>query len=250
MSEIHATAAAGFTKPDVYERGRPGYPQGAVDVLELRAGMRIVDLGCGTGKLTRQLAQTEAEVIGVEPLEPMIATFRQLAPDVALLRGTAENIPLPDGACDVVTCASAFHWFDHERAIPEIRRVLKTAGRLAIIWNRRDALQGWAAEFWDLTERYRGDTPGYRTGAWRDALEASPLFGPITEHPFAHTQTTDLDGLLARIGSISFIEILPAEEKDQLIVNARRFIETHPETRDRTTFDMPYRTVVYVSEAV
>jgi hypothetical protein len=128
--------------------------------------------------------------------------------------------------------------------------VLKPNGRLAIIWNRRDALEGWAAEFWDLTERYRGDTPGYRTGAWRRALESSPHFGPIVEHPFAHTQTMDVNGLLARIESISFIEILPADEKSALLDNARRFIETHPETAGRTTFEMPYRTLLYLVEAI
>ncbi|MEX2392989.1 MAG: class I SAM-dependent methyltransferase [Actinomycetota bacterium] len=248
--KIHATAAAGFTKPDIYEQGRPGYPSGAVDILALREGMRVVDLGCGTGKLTRQLVLTDAEVIGVEPLEGMLATFHDLLPDVPILNGTAEEIPLPDSSVDVVTCASAFHWFDHDRAIPEIRRVLKAGGRLAIIWNRRDSLEGWAAEFWNITEAFRGETPGYRTGAWRSALDASPLFGPITEHPFAHTQTTDLDGLLARIESISFIETLPEKTKADVLAEARAFIASHPETRDRTTFAMPYRTVVYVAEAV
>jgi SAM-dependent methyltransferase len=250
VSGIHATAAAGFTKPDVYEKGRPDYPQGAVDALELVAGMRAIDLGCGTGKLTRQLAATDTQVIGVEPLAARIQTFHELLPDVPVLRGTAEALPLTSASCDVVVCASAFHWFDHDRAIPEIRRVLKRGGRLAIIWNRRDALEGWAHGFWNLTEGYRGDTPGYRTGAWRRALGSSAAFGAITEHPFSHVQRTDLDGLLARIASVSFIETLPETEKAALFDRARRFLSTHPETAGQTTFEMPYRTLLYLVEAL
>lgn len=176
--------------------------------------------------------------------------FRSLLPDVPVVSGQAEAIPLSDGSADLVVCASAFHWFDHSLAIPEIHRVLAPGGRLAIVWNRRDELRGWAKGFWGITEEHRGDTPGYRTGAWRRALEDSPLFGPIDEAWFDHIQRTDLDGLLARVGSISFIETLPPDVRQDVLERSRRFIETHEATRGRTTFELPYRTVVYTTERV
>lgn len=248
MTSIHRTAADGFVRPEVYERGRPDYPSGVVEALKITSDTRVLDLGCGTGKLTRMVAH--ANVLGVEPLASMRAGFRVATPDLHIVGGTAEAIPVRDSSFDVVTCASAFHWFDHDRALPEIHRCLSPGGRLGVIWNRRDKLEGWAAEFWAITETYRGDTPGYRTNSWREAIERSRLFGPITEHWFDHTQRLDRDGLLARIASISFIEILPDDVRVGVLAEAMRFLDTHPDTKGRTSFALPYHTVVYVTEAV
>lgn len=189
-------------------------------------------------------------MIGVDPLEAMTTTFRQRCPDVAIAAGTAEAMPFASRSFDVVTCASAFHWFDHDRALPEIHRVLRPGGRLGIVWNRRDRIEGWAAEFWAITEAHRRDTPGYRTGAWRVALESSEQFGPISEYWFDNIQRVDLDGLLARVGSISFIETLPTAERNDVLEHARRFVTTNPETKGLDVFDLPYRTVVYVTRRV
>lgn len=207
-------------------------------------------MGCGTGKFTRLLTTTRAGVFGIEPLAPMAQTFRMRCPGVPIVAGTAESIPFASSTFDAVVCASAFHWFRHDLALPEIHRVLKRGGRLGIVWNRRDRLEGWAAEFWALTEQYRGDTPGYRTGVWREALEASHHFGPIAEHWFDHVQRVDLDGLLARVSSISFIDVLPAAEREAVLERARDFVRSHDETSGRDVFELPYRTVVYVARRV
>jgi SAM-dependent methyltransferase len=247
-SGIHRTAAEGFVRPEVYEKGRPSYPDAVVGALGIDASTRVVDLGCGTGKFTRLVQH--ARVVGVEPLPTMLGGFRTALPQVRVVSGTAEAIPLRSATADVVTCASAFHWFDHARALPEIHRVLVRGGRLGIIWNRRDKLDGWAAEFWNITEKHRGDTPGYRTGAWRTALESSPLFGDISEHRFEYTQRVDRDGLLARIASISFIETLPGPERAAVVAESVRLLDSHPDTKGRTVFALPYHTVVYTTDAV
>ncbi len=235
---VHETAAKGFVRSDVYERGRAGYPDGVIDAIGITTDTRVVDMGCGTGKLTRML--TSADVIGIEPLPAMLQTFREQLPDVPVLTGVAEAIPLRDGTADVITCASVFHWLDHARALPEFARVLRPDGKLAIVWNRRDSLTGWPAEFWQITERHRGDTPGYRTGAWREALDGSPYFGPIEEHWFDFTQRLDLEGALARVASISFIETNP--DRAQILDEARRFLEG----LGTDVIELPYRSVVYV----
>jgi SAM-dependent methyltransferase len=198
----------------------------------------IADLGCGTGKLTRSLVETGALVVGIDPLPAMVGTFKDQLPGVTIVAGLAEAIPFADGSFDAVVCAAAFHWFRHEIALPEIHRVLRRGGRLGIVWNRRDDIGGWAAGFWEITEAYRRGTPTYRTGRWREALERTPLFGPIAENWFDHVQRTDTEGLLA------------SSERRDVLDRARRFLETHPDTKGRDLFELPYRTAVYVTERV
>jgi SAM-dependent methyltransferase len=243
---VHPTAAQGF-HGDVYERGRPDYPAGVLAPLGITAGTTVCDLGCGTGKFTRLVAGTGARVLGVEPLGDMLAVFRRELPDVPAVAGIGEALPLRTESVDVLVCASVFHWLNHELALPEIHRVLRPGGHLGIIWNRRDKLTGWSADFWSITEAHRGDTPGYRSSAWSDALDSSPLFGPREEHWFDHVQHTDVEGLIARVASISFIETLPDETRAAVLRDSRDFLATHPDTRDRTEFELPYRTAVYTA---
>ena len=245
---VHETAKRGFVRGDVYEAGRPAYPAEVTAALGISTGTTICDLGCGTGKFTRLIPPTGATVVGVEPLPAMLDEFRERTPNVPVVAGVAESMPIRDAVFDIVACASVFHWLSYDRALPEIHRVLRRGGRLAIVWNRRDELTGWAAEFWSITEAHRGDTPGYRSGVWRNVLESSPLFGPISERWFDHVQHTDRDGVIARVASISFIETLPPAEREAVLDESRRFLDTHPDTRDATEFALPYKTVVYTTE--
>ncbi|MGH2867275.1 MAG: class I SAM-dependent methyltransferase, partial [Solirubrobacteraceae bacterium] len=118
MSErIHATAAAGFDRAaGDYERGRPGYPPAAVSHLAQAVGIgpgaRVLDLAAGTGKLTRALADSGAELTAVEPVAGMREQFERSTRGVRVLEGTAEQIPLADAELDAVVVAQAFHWFD------------------------------------------------------------------------------------------------------------------------------------------
>src|SRR5262249_54140245 len=122
-----------------YERARPLY---AVDALEwLRARLplrRVVDVGAGTGKLSRQLAAVGADVVAVEPDPDMRAVFARVLPGIELLAGSAEELPLADASVDVATAAQAFHWFDLERALPELHRVIRPGGGIAVVWNEWD----------------------------------------------------------------------------------------------------------------
>ncbi|MDH5334239.1 MAG: class I SAM-dependent methyltransferase, partial [Thermoleophilia bacterium] len=123
---------------DAYERGRPGYPGEAVAWLVGEPPRDVVDLGAGTGKLTRSLVAAGHRVTAVEPLPEMLERLRVAAPEAAAVPGTAEAIPLPDASADVVVSAQAFHWFDHDAALPESVRVLRPGGWLALVWNIRD----------------------------------------------------------------------------------------------------------------
>src|SRR5262245_57888935 len=123
---------------EAYERARPGYPDDAVRWLTGAEPCDVVDLGAGTGKLTRSLVGLGHRVIAVEPLPGMLEQLRGAVPRATALSGSAEAIPLADASADVVVCAQSFHWFDHETALPEIARVLRPGGRLALVWNTRD----------------------------------------------------------------------------------------------------------------
>jgi len=120
----------------VYERARPEYPQDAVDwiaqELGLHAGRTVLDVGAGTGKLTRALVETGARVIAVEPGEAMLGQLRHAVPRAEALLGAAENIPLADDSVDALTVGQAFHWFRHDEALPELHRVLRTGGGIAL----------------------------------------------------------------------------------------------------------------------
>jgi ubiquinone/menaquinone biosynthesis C-methylase UbiE len=224
--EIHQAAAVGFDRAsDAYERGRPGYPRQAVEsltqALDLDPASVVVDLAAGTGKLTRELLHTGARVIAVEPVAGMRAVLSRSCPQAEVVDGIAEELPLPDASADAVTVAQAFHWFDGERALAEIDRVLRPAGRLALIWNERDLRQPIQAELERLFDRHRGSTPSYRDTHWRDAFAATGLFEPAGEHRFDHFQRLDAEGLVNRVGSVSFVAALPEVERERLLHEVR-----------------------------
>jgi SAM-dependent methyltransferase len=239
VTPVHETAARGFAQSaEAYELGRPGYPAAALEPLRLEAGLVVLDLAAGTGKLTRELVKSGASVIAVEP----VAEMRAALPDsLRALDGTAEAIPLADASVDLVTVAQAFHWFDGDAALAEIHRVLRPSGRLALLWNRRieDAEINMAIE--ELLAPYRSGTPTHSGDAWRAAFERTSLFGPLEEHVFPSEQVLDEDGLAARICSISFIACLPELERVRVLVRARQLVSAGP-------VKIPYRTEVLVCE--
>ena len=147
MAGIHPAAAAGYrAKAEAYIRGRPDYPAAVQewlrDDLALSAGKTVLDLGSGTGKFLPHLCATGAAVIAVEPVAAMRAQLMERHPSIDARPGTAEQIPLGDGAVDAIVCAQAFHWFANPAALAEIHRVLKPGGRLGLIWNVRDESVG------------------------------------------------------------------------------------------------------------
>jgi SAM-dependent methyltransferase len=250
---IHPVAAAGFAvAADAYERGRPGYPQDAVDhivrVLAIGPERTVLDLGAGTGKLTRLLEPTGATIVAVEPVDAMRAELSRRSPGVRALAGTAEAIPLEDASVDAAVVAQAFHWFDGERALPEIRRVLRPGGRLGLIWNIRDESVDWVARLTEIIHTHRAGTPHFSTGEWRRPLERTPLFGPLHSWVTTHTQDMEPEALVDRVVSISFIAALDDVRRDEVCDRVRELIRTHPDLRGRSRIPLPYRTDVYWCE--
>lgn len=195
-----------------YERARPGYPDEAVRWLAGEEPRDVVDLGAGTGKLTRALVALGHRVTAVEPLAEMRAELEAALPGVPALEGSAESIPLPNSCADVVICAQAFHWFEHDVALAEISRVLRPAGRLALAWNSRDDRDPWMARLSAII----GNETVEETDVF-PVLEASGLFGPVETARFSFEQRLDRDGLLDLVLSRSYCAKLPPPDREPIL---------------------------------
>lgn len=215
---INEQAQTGFGRAaEAYDRGRPEYPPEAVDWLTDRLGLQsgrvVVDVGAGTGKLTRALVPTEARLIAVEPVENMRAVLGRRLPEVEVLAGSAEEIPLAAESADAIVVGQAFHWFDGPKAMLEFDRVLRPAGRLGLIWNRRDHRQELEQAIDAIITPYRGSTPAYRSKEWQSAFGEGSSFTLTDQVEIPFVQTLDEDGFVDRLMSISFIAALDDAER-------------------------------------
>jgi SAM-dependent methyltransferase len=233
--------------PADYERGRPGWPPEVVDVAGAPSSATVLDLGAGTGKLTRLLVGRFDHVIAVEPADEMRRRLVALVPEAEALAGTAEQIPLADASADAVFAAESFHWFDNEHALGEIARVLRPRGALVVMWNLPAAPTEPSIEAVEqlLTERGPArdevghepldlHTDRYESGEWRRALERS-LFGRLEETRLPNCQTLDREGLVAFFASMGWLADRPDAERLALLDDVRSLLtvdeyERHWET--------------------
>lgn len=229
---VHKKALAFGDAAEAYERGRPSYPAAAIgflaERLDLNPGRTVVDLAAGTGKLTRLLIPTGATVIAVEPVAGMREQLEAQVHGAEVVDGTAESMPLPDGSADVVTAAQAFHWFDGARALPEIHRVLRPGGLLAVVYNRRLASDPLTAAIGDIPDRYRGGAPQHTTLEWQEPFRTTELFTELELTEFPSLQDVDEEGLVDRVVSTSVIAALPADEQAAVEAEIRALAAQQP----------------------
>jgi SAM-dependent methyltransferase len=231
---INQVAAQGFgSSAELYERARPAYAPEAVawvcERLGIGPGRTVLDLAAGTGKLTRDLVPTGAAVIAVEPLDEMRAQLERVVSGAHALAGTAEEIPLADGSVDAVVCAQAFHWFDPERALPEIHRVIRPGGGLALLYNSRDLADSIQKRLDDMLEPYRGTVSQQWVQAHDDVLAVTELFGPVEHRTWRSEQPVSLEGLLETASSRSYVASLDEEPRGELLGRIRAEFADEPE---------------------
>ena len=151
MDEEHQRLARSFgSVAGAYERGRPSFPREAVEWLVGKDATTVLEVGAGTGKLTEQLVALGHDVHATEPVAEMLDILQRKLPDTRTSLAPAEELPAPDRSVDVVVAAQSFHWFDLERAMPEIARVLRPGGRLALVWNFRNEKIPWVRKLGTL----------------------------------------------------------------------------------------------------
>lgn len=202
----------------VYERARPGYPVAAVRELLGAGPLDVLDLGAGTGKLTRVVAGLGHRVRAVDPDAAMLAELARAVPDVGCEVGSAEALPMADGSVDAVVAGQAYHWFDPERALPEIARVLRPGGRLGLLWNLRDDRMPWMARFGELAG-------AADTGDQLDPPAVRPLFGEASVRWYHHTTSLSVDGLVDLAASRSYVLVRPDVERAALLDEVRALAE-------------------------
>jgi SAM-dependent methyltransferase len=218
---------------DVYERARPSYPADAVDWLLESIPATSVDLGAGTGKFTRLIAD-RTRVIAIDPSEKMLAHI-----DGETHIGTGEAIPLPDHSVDAVFAAQAWHWVDPVRGSNEVARVLKPGGTLGLIWNARDDREPWIAEM----SRIIHDGPSAELKELPPTL--GDQFGEIEFFETAWTHELERDEIAELVASRSHFIIQDAASQASVLRELRGLLDTHPDTKDLLHIPVPYRTFAY-----
>jgi SAM-dependent methyltransferase len=234
--------------PEDYERGRPGYPSDVVDIAGGPAASAVLDLGAGTGKLTRLLVSTFGRVVAVEPAEAMRYQLAKLCPEAEVLAGSAEEIPLAGASVDGVFAAEAFHWFDGERALAEIARVLRAHGALVLMWNlpagpTEPSIAAVDQLIHERAPRNLEYDPGdlnstrFASGEWRAAFAGSP-FEELQEARLPNLQTLDRNAMVAFLASMGWIADLPDVERLSLLDTIRSLL-------DADEYRRPWETHVY-----
>lgn len=255
---VHPATQAYQVAATSYERSRPGYAPDAVaalvEALRITPGTRVVDVGAGTGKLTRQLLGTGARIVAVEPVAAMREQFRAVLPDVEVLQGSAEALPLPDGSVDVVVAGQAWHWFDPSAALGEVTRVVVSGGGIALLWyDFDDSAPGaaWAADLRAVRDRRAPpDLPDPRSGNWRQPFDANPRWTPLQARHFRHQQALSRDGVVGRLLSSSCIAVLPPEEQEAVRREVLSILDRHRDIAGRGELVLPYRTVLFWARRV
>lgn len=242
--EAHARRASSFGgHAAAYAAERPDYPEAAIrwalEPVASRTPLRVLDLAAGTGKLTEGLLRLpDVEIVAVEPDPAMLAELHRALPDVRALAGTAERIPLGDGSVDAIVVGQAMHWFDADRAFPEMSRVLAPGGVAAGLWNIEDDRVPWVKGFKHVS--------GSRVSLsqWEDhpRMEPSPPFPSLEYASFPHSQRRTAESMAANLGTHSHALVLPEDERRDLIDRVLNFLRSTPETAEGE-FDIPLITM-------
>jgi SAM-dependent methyltransferase len=244
-----------------YERFRPGPPSAAVDWLLAEAAHRIVDLGAGTGALSRLLVDRGEEVVAVEPDDRMRTVLVEEVPAVEAVDGRGESIPLPDGAADAVLASSSWHWMDLVPTLHEVARVLVPGGTLGVVWSGPDPEGPFVIQARALMAGQRGGSDTEESGP--SALSGNEFAGLIMgdvdrpasileipagvpfEQPERRVFTWDValtaDDLIGLLGTFSWIITMPEQTRAGVLGEARRLLHELLGVVGDVTVDVAFR---------
>jgi SAM-dependent methyltransferase len=229
--------------PEDYERGRPGWPRGVVEIVEVAPTATVLDLGAGTGKLTRLLVAAFDRVVAVEPADAMRQMLLEMCPGVQALSGNAAAIPLPDATADAVFAAQSFHTFDATQAIPEIARVLRPGGAIVLLWNLPAGPWRPSAAAAEAVLEERMPNVDYvpldlggpaASSGWEPNITHSP-FEPFQATVVPNPQALDREGLVAFYATMGWLADLPDEERMPLLARVRSFLDADSYARSWET---------------
>jgi len=230
---------------DAYERARPEWPEEAARWLVPDGAHLVVELGAGTGKLTRAVAALGVQVVAVEPDPRMLAVLRGLG--LEGVEGSAEEIPFDDGVADAVVAGSSLHWFEPGPALQEIHRVLRPGGRFGFGWNHRDdrhpAIAAMSETVYAAQARTRG--PRWRSRDWAAELAASGLFRDVEHAVFEHVLELPREALADHLMSYSGVAASPAEERRRVCAEVEKLFDSDSSVSDGGMLRLPFVVSAY-----
>ena len=227
---------------EAYERGRPTYPAEAVSWLLGEQPLSVLELGAGTGKLTRVIAKLGHDVHATDPDPAMLQILEREVPGVRTAEAGAEDIPLGDASVDAVIAGQAFHWFDLDRALPEIARVLRPGGHVCLTWNYRNEKIPWVRRLGALigTQEHQQDPA--------QALIFSELFGFVEDKEFSHWQVIDRKSIQDLVLSRSNVAVLDEQGRAAKLAEVLAFYDEYGRGMDG--MQLPYVTRCYRADVL
>jgi SAM-dependent methyltransferase len=245
---LHPLAERFASIADVYERGRPEYVPAVAGALSAELGLMpgspVLDLAAGTGKLTRVLIAAGLDVVAVEPQASMRELLARRIGAARALDGHAESIPLEDGSVSAVTVADAFHWFDQQAALAEIRRVLRPGGGLAVLASVPDwSGASWAHELGAMMHGLRPAHPHFDGPPWQEAVQAAGGWGPAREVRVSAPQPASVEQLVDYTASMSWVAAMPEEERASVLAKVSALLSA-----GETPAAMPVHVVIGLAQ--
>lgn len=233
---------------DAYERARPEWPEEAARWLVPEGAELVVEVGAGTGKLTRAVAALGVRVIAVEPDPRMLAVSRGLG--LEGVEGSAEAIPFGDGVADAVVAGSSLHWFELELALPEIHRVLRPGGRFGFGWNHRDDRHPAIARMGEAVYAAQERTaPRWRSREWAAELTATGLFGDVEQALFEHVHDLPREALRDHLMSYSGVAALREEERRWVLTEVAALLDSDESVSSDGRLRLPFVVTAYRATA-
>jgi SAM-dependent methyltransferase len=223
-----------------YERARPEWPEEAARWFVPEDAGFVVEVGAGTGKLTRALAALDARVLAVEPDARMLAVLRERG--LEGVEGSAESIPAGDGRADAVVAGSSLHWFDLDEALPEVRRVLRPGGRFGFGWNHRDIRHPTIAAMSEViyASRPSRQTSGWQRRDWQQAVTETGLFRDVEHELFEHVHELPREALEDHLLSYSGLAALPEDERRREFAAVAEVLDADPSLHDGDRLRLPF----------
>lgn len=226
-----------------YERARPSWPAAAARWLVPCRAELVVELGAGTGKLTRAVEALGVRIVAVEPDPRMLGVLQGLG--LEGVEGSAESIPLGDGEADAIVAGSALHWFELERALPEIHRVLRAGGRFGFGWNHRDARHPTISRMSETIYAARREATGWRTRDWPVEVTGGGLFRDVEHRLFPHVHELPRAALEDHLDSYATVASLPKRERRRVGVEVGQILEADPSLHDGGRLRLPFLVDAY-----
>lgn len=201
-----------------YDLGRPDHPDAIYDALGPLEGLRVADIGAGTGIATRALINRGARVVAIDPSTEMLGRALARSPRLAAVAADGADLPLPDHSVDLVTFGQSWHWLDPPRRIHEVHRLLRAGGRWAAWWTHARGAPWLDTTLWDLVEEAcTGVRRDQRDTDWGADVGASGLFHVDERVTVTWSRSIPVDQAVLDHASHSYIAALPEPERAALL---------------------------------